>query len=154
MKNVISCFNESLLTSRSNGEFNTRTPLSASVNLDERNHSSIGQLNSFRSASEQAAKFTSNHSTDEMNNNKPLWNSNIVQEKSNSLSPNVSTMDIDDHEPLVPKKTYNVYLSNVQVPNVVFASTLDDYINVTLLITQMNKHEQLMKVKANSYKTK
>lgn len=89
-----------------------------------------------------------------MNNHKPLWNSNVGEEKSNSLSPNVSPMDIDDHEPLVLKKIYNVYLSNIQVPNMVFASTLDDYINATLLMTQMNKHEQLMKVKANSYKTK
>jgi len=63
-------------------------------------------------------------------------------------------MDIEDHESFVKNKIYNVYLSNLEVPNVVFAATLDDYVNATLLITQMNKHEQLAKVQANSYKSK
>jgi hypothetical protein len=63
-------------------------------------------------------------------------------------------MDIQEHEPFVINKVYNVYLSNLEVPNVIFAATLDDYVNATLLITQMNKHEQLAKVQANSYKSK
>ena len=62
--------------------------------------------------------------------------------------------DIKDHEQFVINKTYSIYLSNLEVPNIVFAATLDDYVNATLLITQMNKHEQLSKHQANSYKTK
>lgn len=63
-------------------------------------------------------------------------------------------MDIQEHEQILINKIYNVYLSNLEVPNIVFAATLDDYVNATLLITQMNKHEQLAKVQANSYKSK
>jgi hypothetical protein len=63
-------------------------------------------------------------------------------------------MNIQEHEAFVVNKTYSVYLSNLEVPNIVFAATLDDYVNATLLITQMNKHEQLAKVQANSYKSK
>lgn len=69
-------------------------------------------------------------------------------------SPISPTLAIAEHEPFIKNQTYNVYLSNLEVPNVVFVATLDDYVNATLLITQMNKHEQLMKVQANSYKTK
>ena len=64
------------------------------------------------------------------------------------------TMDISEHELFVPNKTYNVYLSNLEVPNVIFAATLDDYLNATLLITQMNKHDQLPKVPTNALKAK
>jgi hypothetical protein len=63
-------------------------------------------------------------------------------------------MNIREHDSFVTNKTYVVYLSNLEVPNVIFAATLDDYVNATLLITQMNKHEQLTKIQANSYKTK
>jgi hypothetical protein len=64
------------------------------------------------------------------------------------------TANIREHDSFVTNKTYVVYLSNLEVPNVIFAATLDDYVNATLLITQMNKHEQLTKIQANSYKTK
>ncbi len=64
------------------------------------------------------------------------------------------TMNIREHDSFVTNKSYCVYLSNLEVPNVIFAATLDDYVNATLLITQMNKHEQLTKVQANSYKSK
>ncbi len=37
-------------------------------------------------------------------------------------------MDIDEHEPFVMDKTYQIYLSNLEVPNIVFAATLDDYV--------------------------
>ena len=63
-------------------------------------------------------------------------------------------MDINEHELFVPNKTYSVYLSNLEVPNVIFAATLDDYLNATLLITQMNKHEQLTKAQGNANKPK
>ena len=63
-------------------------------------------------------------------------------------------MDIADHEPFIKDKTYNIYLSNLEEPNIVFAAVLEDYVNATLLIEQMNHHEQLAKVEANSYKTK
>ena len=65
-----------------------------------------------------------------------------------------SSMKIQQHEPFEKNKTYNVYLSNIEIPHVVFAATLDDYVNATLLITQMNKHEQIAKNPANSHKTK
>lgn len=63
-------------------------------------------------------------------------------------------MDIEEHQQLVLNQIYNIYLSNLEVPNVVFAATLDDYVNATLLITQMNKHEKLAKVEGYSYNTK
>jgi hypothetical protein len=65
-----------------------------------------------------------------------------------------STVNIREHDPFVTNKSYCVYLSNLEVPNIIFAATLDDYVDATLLITQMNKHEQLTKVQANSYKSK
>ena len=63
-------------------------------------------------------------------------------------------MDIQEHEPFVINKVYNVYLSNLEVPNVIYAATLDNYVNATLLITKMNRHEQLTTVQANSVKSK
>ena len=64
----------------------------------------------------------------------------------NSLVCSELTMDINEHELFVPNKTYGIYLSNLEVPNVIFAATLDDCLNATLLITQMNEHDQLTKV--------
>ena len=64
------------------------------------------------------------------------------------------TTNIREHDSFVTNKTYCIYLSNLEVPNIVFAATLDDYVDATLLITQMNKHEQLTKVQANTYKSK
>ena len=61
---------------------------------------------------------------------------------------------IKEHESFVINRTYSVYLSNLEVPNVVYAATLDDYVNATLLIAQMNKHEQLAKVQASPHETK
>ena len=63
-------------------------------------------------------------------------------------------MTIAEHEPLVKNNKYHVYLSNLEVPNVIFAATLDDYCNATMLINEMNKHEQLTKVQATAYKNK
>ena len=63
-------------------------------------------------------------------------------------------MNVREHDSFVTNMTYYVYLSNLEIPNIVFAATLDDYVNATLLITQMNKHEQLVKVKKNSYETR
>ncbi|CAF0739596.1 unnamed protein product [Didymodactylos carnosus] len=65
-----------------------------------------------------------------------------------------SFIDIREHEPLVCDKTYSVYLSNLDLPNVVYAMLLEDYVNATLLITTMNKHEQLASEYANTYKYK
>ena len=63
-------------------------------------------------------------------------------------------MTVREHESFITNKTYVVYLSNLEVPNVIFAATVEDYVNATLLITQMNKHEQLTKVQADAYKSK
>jgi len=160
------------LNSRSNGESNSRTTLTASVNPDENNDTSSPgiqtRFSGFRPASERLSKPMSinsqNSSANELdtvsNVNKPLWNSNPGQQQQQILKSKSpisivnQQMDIEEHEPFVNNKTYNVYLSNIEIPNVVFAATLDDYVNATLLITQMNKHEQLAKVQANSYKSK
>ena len=136
------------MNSRANSESNVRTTLST----NENNGTSSPRFSSFRPASEQSMKPMYEFDTGS-NVNKPLWNSNPGQQQTlNSKSP--ISMDIDDHELFVTNKIYNIYLSNLEVPNVVFAATLDDYVNATLLITQMNKHEQLAKVQANSYKSK
>lgn len=63
-------------------------------------------------------------------------------------------MKIREHDPFVTNENHCVYLSNLEVPNVIFAATLDDYLNATVLINEMNKHEQLAKASANSYKSK
>lgn len=65
-----------------------------------------------------------------------------------------TTMAIRDHEPFVTNKPYAVYLSNLEVPNVIYTATVEDYVTATLLITQMNKHEQLTKVETDAYKAK
>ncbi|CAF3593445.1 unnamed protein product [Rotaria sordida] len=89
------------------------------------------------------------------NNNKPLWNgTNIEQQNDKNTLQNELTMNIREHDLFIINKSYCVYLSNLEVPNIIFAATLDDYVNATLLITQMNKHEQLTKIQANSYKSK
>jgi hypothetical protein len=58
-------------------------------------------------------------------------------------------MSIDEHERLSKNQIFSVYLSNLEVPNVIFAATLDDYAHATLLITQMNKNERLTQTKDN-----
>lgn len=137
--------NDSWLNSRTNGESNGRAGLSASVNLDEKNGLSSPRFSSFRPVSERSTKSLSSNAANEIETKQSLWNgkSSIVTE-----------MDIEDHEAFVKNKTYNIYLSNLQVPNIVFAATMDDYVNATLLITQMNKHEKLSKMQGNSYKSK
>ncbi|CAF3844382.1 unnamed protein product [Adineta steineri] len=161
---------------RSFGQSFNRTTSATAVNPEETNGTLSPGVNArfsgFRSPS--ATQFkpmtadSTHSSTNELNgtpqSNKPLWNSNSGQQTpllSNNKSPfqngtsNVNQqINIQEHEPLVVNKTYNVYLSNLEVPNIIFAATLDDYVNATLLITQMNKHEQLSKVQANSYKSK
>lgn len=63
-------------------------------------------------------------------------------------------MSIAAHEPLNVDQTYEIYLSNHALPNVIFAATLDDYVCAALLLTQMNKQEKVAKDPANSYKSK
>ncbi len=150
------------MNSRANGESNGRATLPTSVHSEENNGTSSPRFSSFRSSkstSVNSIHSNTNESETVSNVNKPLWNSNpgLQSQTSKSKSPiaNVNPpMNIEEHEIFVRNKIYNVYLSNLEVPNVVFAATLDDYVNATLLITQMNKHEQLAKVQANSYKSK
>ncbi|CAF3329822.1 unnamed protein product [Rotaria socialis] len=54
-------------------------------------------------------------------------------------------INIREHDSFITNKNYSVYLSNLELPNIIFAATLDDYINTTLLLTKMNNHEQLAK---------
>ena len=64
-------------------------------------------------------------------------------------------MSIATHEPLNVNQTYEIYLSNCVLPNVIFAATLDDYVCAALLLSQMNKQEKVTKKDpANSYKSK
>ncbi|CAF3925490.1 unnamed protein product [Rotaria magnacalcarata] len=150
-----------------NGEANSR-PMFASTVTPEETPSPGGTNNrfsGFRSMAERSPSTTqskptsinsSHSSTNELNNN------GGQQRAFNGKSPfqngiplvNQSPMRIDEHRPFVMNTTYNIYLSNLEVPNVVFATTLDDYVNATLLITQMNKHEKLAKVQGNSYNAK
>jgi hypothetical protein len=160
------------LNSRANGETNGRTVSATSAIPDENNgiSSPSTRFSGFRPASERSPSTilskpmsinSAHSSTSELdtvsNGNKPLWNGNggQPQQRSNSKSPfQNQQMNIQDHEPFVSQQIYNIYLSNLEVPNVVFTATLDDYVNATLLIAQMNKHEQLAKVQANSYNSK
>ncbi|UJR15160.1 hypothetical protein I4U23_002123 [Adineta vaga] len=111
--------------------------------------------NAFRTAASEQSPI---------NTPKPAWNGTSMQQSQiigynkspiqNGTSTLYHSINIHDHELFDQNTTHSVYLSNLEVPNVVFAATLDDYVNATLLITQMNKHEQLAKVQANSYRTK
>ena len=58
------------------------------------------------------------------------------------------------HQPLVVDQTYQIYLSNLTIPDVIFAATLEDNVSASLLLTEMNKNEKVAQVKANSYKSK
>ncbi|CAF3310517.1 unnamed protein product [Rotaria socialis] len=62
-------------------------------------------------------------------------------------------INIREHDSFITNKNYSVYLSNLELPNIIFAATLDDYINTTLLLTKMNNHEQLAKVQAKFYQS-
>jgi hypothetical protein len=131
-----------------------------SESTDENNGTSPpgaqNRFSGFRPASSTHSSSTCTTPSKPNESDKPLWNStNIEQQQTNKNSfQNESTMNIREHDSFVTNKSYCVYLSNLEVPNVIFAATLDDYVNATLLITQMNKHEQLTKVQANSYKSK
>jgi len=157
-----------LLHSRVNGESTDENNGTSSPSIQNR-------FSGFRPASAQSSTCTTPSKTNESDtlstNNKPLWNSTNVEQQNNkspfqngkknlffksknfffNLEP---ILNIREHDSFVTNKNYCVYLSNLEVPNVIFAATLDDYVNATLLITQMNKHEQLTKVQANSYKSK
>ena len=63
-------------------------------------------------------------------------------------------MDIREHPAVAKGTACSIYLSNLEVPNVIFAATLDDYVNATSLIAQMNRHELLVKVQATPSKSK
>ncbi|CAF4298062.1 unnamed protein product [Rotaria sp. Silwood2] len=56
---------------------------------------------------------------------------NIEQHNSKSPFQNETTMNICEYDSFVTNKNYCVYLSNFEVPNIIFAATL--------LITKMNK---------------
>ncbi|CAF4848163.1 unnamed protein product [Rotaria sp. Silwood1] len=168
-------FNRTQNGFRANSETNGRTTSTTNVNPDENSHTSPpstqSRFSSFRPVIERSSSTTqtkpmsinSRHSsTNELdadsNTNKSLWNTHIEHQQriANVNSPFQSgkSMNIEEHEPFVKNQIYNIYLSNLEVPNIVFAATLDDYVNATLLITQMNKHEQLTKIQANSYNAK
>ncbi|CAF2637656.1 unnamed protein product [Rotaria sp. Silwood2] len=144
---------------RSNGELHENNNGTSSPGIQNR-------FSGFRPASERSPTNTirlktnttplnTNESDAPLNNNKPLWNStNIEQQNDKNLLRNEPIMNIREHDLFILNKSYCVYLSNLEVPNIIFAATLDDYVNATLLITQMNKHEQLTKIQANSYKSK
>ncbi|CAF1411195.1 unnamed protein product, partial [Adineta steineri] len=90
-----------------------------------------------------------------LNSEKLLWNTTDIEEKNNqSLFKNKTTMNICEHNSFVTNKKYSVYLSNFQLPNIIFVATLDDCINSTILITKMNKRDQLLKTDVNSYNSK
>ncbi|CAF1274217.1 unnamed protein product [Rotaria sordida] len=160
-----------------------RTTSTTNINPDENTNTSSpstqSRFSSVRPVIERPSSTTqsksisinsahsSTHELDTVSNvNKPLWNGNIEQQQQqqrtlngkspfqNDISIVNQQMNIEEHEEFIINKTYNIYLSNLEVPNIIFAATLDDYVNATLLITQMNKHEQLTKVQANSYKAK
>ena len=63
-------------------------------------------------------------------------------------------IDIPEHQPFLTNVPYSIYLSNLEVPNVVFVATLDDYVHATLLVQQMNKQEKIAQAQAHSYKSK
>ncbi|CAF1115310.1 unnamed protein product [Adineta steineri] len=131
---------------RTNGETNDENNGASTPNVPNR-------FSGFRSSSTRSSTNTTSITNESETNNKPLWNSTNIEQKTNKSSfENEPTLNIREHDPLVINKTYIVYLSNLEVPNVIFAATLDDYVNATLLITQMNKHEQLTKIQADSYK--
>ncbi|CAF1144617.1 unnamed protein product [Adineta ricciae] len=137
---------------------------------DERNGtlspSIPSRFSGFRSASARSStnatpskQFNTSPNTNESetmnNNNKPLWNGIAnAQQALKSPSQSESTMTVREHDSFMTNKTSVVYLSNLEVPNIIFAATVEDYVNATLLITQMNKHEQLTKVQADAYKSK
>ena len=58
------------------------------------------------------------------------------------------------HAPLIVNQTYEIYLSNHAIPNVIFAATLEDYVSASLLLTEMNKNEKVAQIQANSYQSK
>ena len=69
-------------------------------------------------------------------------------------TPPSSFMTIPPHESFDVKKSYDVYLSNCQPPNVVFVGTLEDHVRATLLLQMMNKIEKTVESKGNSYDSK
>ncbi|CAF0753797.1 unnamed protein product [Adineta ricciae] len=159
-----------------------RTTSATNPNFDDSNGVSspgtAARFNAFRPANEHPSSSTpsksmfSNNSQSNRNDAervsntpKPIQNSStpIQQLQTTATSKNsfengtsmtYPLANIQQHEPFEKDKTYSVYLSNLEIPHVVFAATLDDYVNATLLITQMNKHEQIVKNPANSHKTK
>ncbi|CAF1264443.1 unnamed protein product [Rotaria sp. Silwood1] len=142
---------------RTNGELHEDNNISSS-NIQNR-------FNGFRSTNEHSPintiRLKTNNTplnineSDTLVNNKTLWNNtNIEQQNDKNSLRNELIMNIREHDLFIINKNYCVYLSNLEVPNIIYVATLDDYVNATLLITQMNKHEQLTKIQANSYKSK
>ena len=145
--------------SRTNGESNDR-----SLPLPDDTHP---RFQSFRPASERSPTSThsSTHELDTLtSSSKPLWNSQSPLRNGEKSLPSgfyqvlvchlAIGMDIREHPAIVKGSACSIYLSNLEVPNVIFAATLDDYVNATSLIAQMNRHEQLIKVQPASSKSK
>jgi len=144
---------------RVNGDSYSRTTSSLDGSQGAASPIRSQRFASFRPASERSSKGDNlNSSTYELDNggtqSKPLWNSQAEPMKNQSPIRSEIPLSIAEHEPLVKSSKYYVYLSNLEVPNVIFAATLDDYLNATMLINEMNKHEQLNKVQPNGYKNK
>ncbi|CAF1378796.1 unnamed protein product [Rotaria magnacalcarata] len=98
--------------------------------------------------------INTNESQSFMNSNQLLWNSTNIEQQHNKIPfQNKIKINIREHDSFITNKNYSVYLSNLELPNIIFAATLDDYINTTLLLTKMNNHEQLAKVQAKFYQS-
>ena len=69
-------------------------------------------------------------------------------------TPPPSSTIIPPHESFVVNKSYEIYLSNCQPPNIVFVATLEDHVRAALLLQMMNKIEKTVESKGNSYETK
>jgi hypothetical protein len=129
-------------------------------------------VNKFRPASEQQLSSFQPNNTIRNNSamnisesdtssqgKKPVWNGipapPSTSEHGSPLDQQIDLqMSIAPHEPLIVDQTYEIYLSNHILPNVVFAATLDDFVCTALLLSQMNKQEKIAKEPANSYKSK
>ena len=63
-------------------------------------------------------------------------------------------LNISEHDLMIKNKTYQIYLSNFELPNIIFAATVDNYLEATKLISQMNEHPSLHETNSNRIQTK
>ncbi|CAF2989656.1 unnamed protein product [Rotaria sp. Silwood2] len=68
--------------------------------------------------------------------------------------PNKSRINDRPNDEFIINENYSIYLSNLELPNIIFAATSDDYINGALLFAKMNNYEQMLTVKSNFYESK